>query len=112
MRATLAGGAGLSKRKGAFRVALVVLGGWLLTLVCFEVARDWQDRIFRKQLELNAENRVSAIQREIDHNVLALELVVRWLNCRGVPPTSEWLLTFCPHISPPAVFKDVCNSAD
>ena len=63
MRATLAGGAGLSKRKGAFRVALVVLGGWLLTLVCFEVARDWQDRIFRKQLELNAENRVSAIQR-------------------------------------------------
>ena len=53
----------------------MVLGGWLLTLVCFEVARDWQDRIFRKQLELNAENRVSAIQREIDHNVLALELV-------------------------------------
>jgi signal transduction histidine kinase len=74
-RATQAGGVGLSKRKGAFRVALVISVGWLLSLGRFEVARSWQDHLFRTQLDLSAENRVSAIRREIDANVSALKLV-------------------------------------
>ncbi|MGP8243711.1 MAG: CHASE domain-containing protein [Bryobacteraceae bacterium] len=65
----------MSKRKWAFRVALVVFVGWLLTLGRFEVVRAWEERVFETQLNLSAENRVSAIRREIDANVSALKLV-------------------------------------
>jgi signal transduction histidine kinase len=67
--------AGLSKRKSVFAVVLAVLVGWLLTLIRFEITRSWEGHLFRTELNLSAENRVTAIRREIDANVSALQLV-------------------------------------
>ena len=75
MRATRGGGAGWSKRKRFFLVALVISVGWVLSLLRFEIARAYQKGVFRNELNLGAENRVSAIRREIDANVSALKLV-------------------------------------
>jgi signal transduction histidine kinase len=76
MRGMRAPGFELSKRKGRLLpVALVVLVGWLLALTRFEITRNWEGHLFRTELELSSENRVSAVRREVDANVSALKLV-------------------------------------